>query len=74
MKFLLGFISGVSVGTMLALVLAPQTGSDTRRFLTDQAKYRADQARHRAQLARDRLRNQGQEWLDEAGVMFHREA
>jgi gas vesicle protein len=73
MRFVSGFFFGLSVGSLLALVLAPQPGSDTRRFLADQARHGAEQARRRAEEARSRLRNQGQEWMDEAaGVISHR--
>jgi gas vesicle protein len=68
MKFIAGFILGLSVGSLIALILAPQPGSETRRFLADQARHRAEQARRRADEARDRLRNQGKEWMEEAGV------
>ncbi|MFQ5879545.1 MAG: YtxH domain-containing protein [Dehalococcoidia bacterium] len=47
MRFFFGFAFGLTLGAFIALVLAPQPGSQTRRLLAEQARQRADQARQR---------------------------
>lgn len=40
MGFVMGFVLGLALGASLALVMAPQPGSETRHFLAEQARER----------------------------------
>lgn len=51
-----GFLVGVVVGAGLALLMAPATGSDTRRRIGETAK---------------RVRHQAKDGLDQAGEALH---
>ena len=54
--FTVGLILGALVGAGLALLLAPQSGADTRRNLVRRARRLADESRDRYDDARRRLR------------------
>jgi gas vesicle protein len=54
--FAAGLILGALVGAGLALLLAPQSGADTRRSLARKARHLADDARDRYDDARQRVR------------------
>jgi gas vesicle protein len=50
--FLAGFIVGGLVGAAVALVTAPQSGEETRRFITDKSIELKNTAVEKAELAR----------------------
>lgn len=59
-----GFAIGVGVGTMLGILLAPQSGEETRAYLRDRAEEGIDEARaqgkrlaRRAQVAAENARD-----------------
>ncbi len=54
--FAAGLIIGGLVGAGLALLLAPQSGADTRRHLAHGARRLADDARERYEDAKHRIR------------------
>jgi len=54
--FAAGLILGALVGAGLALLLAPQSGADTRRDLARHARRLADETRDRYDEAKRRLR------------------
>ena len=54
--FTVGLILGALVGAGLALLLAPQSGAETRRDLARRARQLADDSRDRYDEARRRLR------------------
>jgi gas vesicle protein len=54
--FAAGLILGALVGAGLALLLAPQSGADTRRDLARRARRLADDARDRYEEARHQIR------------------
>ena len=54
--FAAGLILGALVGAGLALLLAPQSGADTRRGLARKARHLAEEARDRYDDARQRVR------------------
>ena len=54
--FAAGLILGALVGAGLALLLAPQSGADTRRSLARRARRLADDARDRYEEARHQIR------------------
>lgn len=56
-----GFIVGVAVGAGLALLLAPATGSDTRRRIGETAKRLGKDARHGLEHAGDVMHDLGDE-------------
>ena len=69
--FVAGLILGGLVGAGLALLLAPQSGADTRRSLARRARRLADDARDRYEEARHRIhraRQQRQKRKDEASA------
>ena len=54
--FAAGLILGALVGAGLALLMAPQSGAETRRTLTRRARRLADDARDRYDDAKLRIR------------------
>lgn len=54
--FAAGLILGALVGAGLALLMAPQSGAETRRTLARRARRLADEARDRYDDARLRIR------------------
>ena len=69
--FAAGLILGALVGAGLALLLAPQSGADTRRGLSRRARRLAEDARDRYDEARLRVRRaraQRQHLKDEASA------
>jgi len=54
--FLAGLAIGALVGAGVALLFAPQSGSDTRRAVSRRAKHLAREARDRYDDAKDKLR------------------
>jgi len=49
--FAIGWIAGIALGVVAGLLLAPRSGSDTRRRLADNARRAADVARDVADRA-----------------------
>jgi gas vesicle protein len=56
--FLAGLAIGALVGAGVALLFAPQSGSDTRRAVSRRAKHLAREARDRYDDVKDRLRRE----------------
>jgi gas vesicle protein len=54
--FVAGLLIGALVGAGMALLLAPQSGEETRRLLARRARRLADDARDRCSDARRRAR------------------
>jgi gas vesicle protein len=53
--FLIGFIIGGLTGAAIALIMAPQSGEETREILRDRAIELRDKASETAQVARDQV-------------------
>ncbi len=53
--FLIGFIIGGLTGAAIALIMAPQTGEETRAVLRDRAIELRDKAQETAQVAREQV-------------------
>ena len=53
--FLIGFVIGGLTGAAVALLLAPQSGEDTRVYLRDQAILLSDKAKETAQTTADQV-------------------
>ena len=72
---LLWFIAGAAIGASIALLYAPQTGRDTRRFLTKKARQHGDAisdlGRDIADKGRD-LYKKGKGLADDAADLFER--
>lgn len=58
---LVWFVAGASLGATLALLFAPQSGEDTRRYLGKQARY-----------GRRKLERAGREALDQGRDLYER--
>ena len=56
--FLAGLAIGALVGAGVALLFAPQSGSDTRRAVSRRAKHLAREARDRYDDVKDKLRRE----------------
>lgn len=69
------FVAGAAIGAAVALLYAPQSGEDTRRFLGDKAKEGrsalADSGRDMMERGRE-LYDRGRKMADEAADMFDR--
>lgn len=52
---MLWFVAGASVGATLALLFAPQSGDETRRYLGEQSRDLLDKGRSLAEEAADRM-------------------
>jgi gas vesicle protein len=64
-SILLAFILGAVSGAAVALLYAPQTGSDTREFLGEKARESRERAKEAADKGREYI-NQGRESLSSA--------
>jgi gas vesicle protein len=64
-SILLAFILGAVSGAAVALLYAPQTGSDTREFLGEKARESRERAKEAADKGREYI-NQGRETLSSA--------
>ncbi|BCA53956.1 conserved exported protein of unknown function [Nitrospira sp. KM1] len=67
---LLAFLSGAALGSVAALLLAPQSGEDSREQLTDYARRMGDDVESASGRARETFTdmvNQGKETLQETG-------
>lgn len=53
--FLIGFIIGGLTGAAISLLMAPQTGEETREILKDRAIELRDKAQETAQVAREQV-------------------
>jgi gas vesicle protein len=72
---LIWFVAGAAIGAAVALLYAPQSGEDTRRFLGDKAKEGSDVLADSGQHLMDRgreLYERGRHMADEAAEMFER--
>jgi gas vesicle protein len=52
--FLVAFIAGAAVGAAAALLFAPATGEETRRYLGERAREGREKASHAARQGRER--------------------
>jgi gas vesicle protein len=71
-KNLAWFIAGASVGAAIALLFAPQSGEETRRYIGDQARKGRDKATDLGKEAWDRGRDlfdRGRDLADDAAEM-----
>jgi|GEM_PF-2334574 len=72
--FVAGMALGALVGAGLALLFAPQSGADTRRYVSRKAKHMAREARDRYDDVKDKVRRarqrhgeRGEHGVDEPG-------
>lgn len=72
---LVWFVAGVAIGATVALLYAPQSGRDTRRFIGKRAKRSteamSDAGRDLMEKGRD-LYDKGRKVADEAAELFER--
>ncbi len=54
-KALVGFLIGVSAGVVAGMLLAPRTGEDTRRMITDRTTDFSDDLEKKLSIAVDKL-------------------
>jgi gas vesicle protein len=59
---LLAFLLGAAVGAGVALLLAPQSGEETRKLIGDRAKRLGDDVDHRLQGVKDTVRTQADDF------------
>ena len=69
MDFFLGFLTGTLVGAAIAIILAPQSGEETREYLKDQAILVKDKASEVASGMRDKASEIAIEVKDKADRM-----
>lgn len=73
--YLVWFVAGAAIGATIALLYAPQTGRDTRRYLGKKAKVHsetvADAGRDLMDKGRD-LYEKGKRVADDAADLFER--
>ncbi len=69
MDFFLGFLTGTLVGAAIAIILAPQSGEETREYLKDQAILVKDKASEVAAGMRDKASEIATEVKDKADRM-----
>lgn len=67
--FLIGFIIGGLAGAATALLLAPQSGEDTRGYLKDQAIVLRDKAQETAQTTAEQVGAKATEVRSKAGEL-----
>ena len=65
--FLAGFVIGGLVGAATAIILAPQSGQDTRNQLANKSNELLQSGSARVQQVRETAGNYSQEYLDKAG-------
>ncbi len=69
---MLAFLSGMAFGTVTALLLAPQTGRESRETLSRAVRQASDNVRDFSERATDTwdgVVSKGREFLDEAGTV-----
>ena len=69
----LWFVAGASIGATLAILFAPQSGEETRRYLGNQARKGRDRLADAGRDAYDKSRDlfdRGRELADEAADMM----
>ncbi|MEO8100237.1 MAG: YtxH domain-containing protein [Acidobacteriota bacterium] len=72
---LIWFVAGASIGATLAILFAPQSGDDTRRYLADQARKSKDKLSDASRDAYEKGRelfDQGRELADDAAEKLER--
>ena len=69
LDFFLGFLTGTLVGAAIAIILAPQSGEETREYLKDQAILIKDKASEVASEMRDKATEIAGEVKDKADKM-----
>lgn len=65
--FLAGFVIGGLVGAATAIILAPQSGQETRSQIANKSNELIQSGSTRVQQVRDTAGNYSQEYLDKAG-------
>lgn len=65
--FLAGFVIGGLVGAATAIILAPQSGQETRDQIASKSNELLQSGSARVQQVRDSAGSYGQEYLDKAG-------
>ncbi len=70
--FLIGFIIGGLTGAAISLILAPQSGEETREILRDRAIELRDKAQETAQVAREQVGSTAGEVRNRAGELAQR--
>ncbi|WP_420644735.1 YtxH domain-containing protein [Candidatus Leptofilum sp.] len=65
--FLAGFVIGGLVGAATAIILAPQSGQETRSQIANRSNELLQSGSARVQQVRSSAGNYGQEYLDRAG-------
>ncbi len=69
-SFLAGFVIGGLVGAATALILAPQSGQDTRSQIAGKGQELREQSGERLQQYRDLAGSRTQEYRERAGSTF----
>jgi gas vesicle protein len=69
-SFLAGFVIGGLVGAATALILAPQSGQDTRSQIAGKSQELREQSGERLQQYRDLADSRTQEYRERAGSTF----
>jgi gas vesicle protein len=65
--FLIGFIIGGLTGAAISLLMAPQSGEDTREYLKDQAIVLRDKAQETAQVTAEQVGTRAADVRSKAG-------
>ncbi|MBV9182586.1 MAG: YtxH domain-containing protein [Acidobacteria bacterium] len=64
---LLWFLTGLGIGTVVGMLYAPQSGSETREILMSKAEEGRDYVRKRAREARD----QAEQWAQKGKEVYN---
>ncbi len=70
--FLIGFIIGGLTGAAISLIMAPQSGEETREILRDRAIELRDKAQETAQVARDQVGSTATDVRSRAGDLANK--
>ncbi len=70
--FLIGFIIGGLTGAAISLIMAPQSGEETREILRDRAIELRDKAQETAQVAREQVGSTASDVRSRAGDLANK--